>query len=149
MPRGNEPSCYPYTFKVWADGSSVLIPDSLAQVAKSVSGRRTKATPRKRSDDMKKLAKVHGWSRWQLRRRTLKVIEANGGRDYYVPNTKKAREIRPLKSVEYVGISGRVDGDYDGVSEIAIARRDQLRAKVREAVAQGIIDKFDVPRWAR
>lgn len=138
-----------YTYKVFADGSLVSVPDPLPRVSGSCSGRRTKATPRKRSDDMKKLAKVHGWSRHQLYRRTKKVIADNGGREMYVPNTKKAREIRALKSVEYVGISGRVDGDYNDVRMAAVSHRDMLRAKVREAVAAGIIDKCDAPRWAR
>jgi len=137
-----------YTYKVFADGSLVSVPDPLPQSAKSCSGKRTKATPRKRSDDMKKLARIHGWSRHQLYRRTKKVIESKGS-DWYVPNTKKAREIRPLKSCEYVGISGRVDGDYSDERVQAVERRDMLRAKVREAVAQGIIAKSDVPRWAR
>lgn len=67
----------------------------------------------------------------------------------YVPRTAKVKQARALKSVEYVGMSRRTDGDYVRDDLRRGERRERsVRERVRAAVACGAISAADAPRWA-
>lgn len=129
------------------DGTVILVPDPLRTLPK-VGHWRVNATPRSRTTDMRRLAKANGWSAAETDARIAALI-ADRGSDVYVPRTKKVREVRGLRTATLTGCplnSGRVDGDYlrDSVTPML-----SLRAKVRAAVAAGLIAPEDAPSWAQ
>lgn len=136
-----------YSLDVRSCGTVVLLPDP-GRRKPGYGHWRVRATPRSRSEDMRRLAKANGWSDGETEVRIAKLVADRGG-DMYVPRTKKVREVRGIRTATLTGCpvnSGRVDGDYlrDSVTPML-----SLRAKVRAAVAAGLIALEDAPAWAR
>lgn len=148
--RGN-PAGYAYAWTCRDDGTVMWQPDPLRSLPRAGHWR-VQATPRKRSVDMRRLAKANGWSEEETQRRIAELISRTGS-DFYVPRTKKVRQVRGVQVARIYDCpvnSGRVAGDY---LREDYARKDMrtlsLRDKVRAAVAAGLIAEEDAPRWAK